>query len=73
MTAFPAPQELFEWLYMPFGLLNAAVTFIRMTQLLLKGVQNVTYNMDDMCVNNDNYKYYIRSLRVVFQKIEKQK
>ncbi|BFZ05447.1 hypothetical protein BsWGS_08486 [Bradybaena similaris] len=70
LTAFAAPQGLFEWVYMPFGLVNAPATFVRMTRLLLKGLSNITTYMDDMCVNNDNYEDHIASLRQVFERIK---
>lgn len=73
LTAFAALQGLFEWLYMPFGLLNVPANFVQMTRLLLKRVQNVTTYKDDMCVNNNDYEQQIETLREIFQRIKKAK
>ena len=42
-TAFYLPKGLYQLKVMPFGLVNAPETFVRMVYKLLKGVDNVQF------------------------------
>ena len=42
-TAFIAMDEVYEWLVMPFGLVNSTATFSRFMKVMLQGIPNVVH------------------------------
>lgn len=69
-TAFSTNKGLYEFNYMPFGLVNASATFIRMTRSLLRGVKNVSTYMDDMCVHTSSFDEHLQTLEKVFDRLK---
>ncbi len=60
ITAFITPFSLFEYLFMPFGLCNAAQTFQRFMDRLFKHLPFVFCYLDDLIIAS-------RTLEVSFQ------
>ena len=61
-TAKVTPFGLFEFLYMPFGLKNAAQTFQRLMDRIFKGLPFVFIYLDDVLIAGRNRKLHISGL-----------
>lgn len=68
-TAIITPFGLFEFLYMTFGLCNAAQTFQRFIAQVLRGLDFVFYYIDDILVASKNLEEHSNHLRQVFQRL----
>ncbi|BFZ03151.1 hypothetical protein BsWGS_06190 [Bradybaena similaris] len=68
LTAFSTTLGLYEFNYMPFSLVNAPATFVRMMRSLLKGISNVVSYIDDVCMFNNNFEQHVILLEKVFQR-----
>ena len=68
-TAFVSSEGLFQFVYMPFGLMNGPPTYSRLVQLVLKKVPSsmaLPY-LDDVCVHSKDIATHLVALRKVFQ------
>ena len=54
---------------MPFGLVNAAATFAKMTRKLLKGLDNVDSYIDDQLIDTPTWEGYLEVLRSLLQRL----
>ena len=59
-TAFVTPDGLYEFLKMPFGMVNSAATLKRGMRKLLKGMNNVEFYWDDILVHTVHGKSTLR-------------
>lgn len=59
---------LYQFNFMPFGIVNATETLIGIVRSLLKGLQNIATYMDDMCIDTNAFKEQI-TLSEIFQGI----
>ena len=66
-TAIVTPFGLFEFLYMPFGLKNAAQTFQRLMDRIFRGLPFVFIYLDDVLIASPTRKLHIEHLRVVLE------
>ena len=66
-TAIVTPFGLFEFLYMPFGLKNAAQTFQRLMDRIFRGLPFVFIYLDDVLVVSWNRKLHTKHLQVVLE------
>ena len=55
-TAFVTPDGHFEFLRMPFGLVNASATLVRALREILEGVENVETYVDDIIIYTDTWE-----------------
>ncbi len=65
-TAICTPFGLFEYLFMPFGLQNAAQTFQRLMDRLFRHLPFVFVYLDDMLIASRNEREHMDHLRQVF-------
>jgi len=70
-TAVITPFGLFEYLYMPFGLRNAAQTFQRHINNALKGLDFVFAYIDDILIASTSEDEHEKHLRIVFDRLRK--
>ena len=70
-TAFCTPEGLFEFRVMPFGLCNAPVTFQRLMDLMLAGLQwsSCLVYLDDVIILGRTFQEHVSNLQLVFQRL----
>ena len=66
-TAITTPFGLFEFVKMPFGLRNAAQTFQRFMDQVLRGVTSVYSYIDDVLVASATPEQHVNDLRTVIE------
>lgn len=67
-TAITTPFGLFEFLRMPFGLRNAAQSFQRFMDQVLRGLDFVFVYIDDILVASTNIQEHMSHLRQIFDR-----
>ncbi|BHF62106.1 hypothetical protein SprV_0100508700 [Sparganum proliferum] len=70
-TAVTTPFGLFEFIRMPFGLRNAAQTFQRFIDHVLRGLPFVYAYIDDLLVASRNEEEHKEHLALVFDRLDK--
>ena len=70
-TAIITPFGLFEFLRMPFGLRNAAQTFQRFMDRVLRGLGFVYNYIDDLLIASPDAEEHKKHLRLVFDRLQK--
>ena len=68
-TAVTTPFGLYEYLKMPFGLRNAAQTFQRFMDEVLRGLPAVYAYIDDILIASDDRSAHLQHLKEVFQRL----
>ena len=68
-TAITTPFGLFEFARMPFGLRNAAQTFQRFMDQVLRGIPSAYANIDDVLIASATPEQHLQDLRTVFEKL----
>lgn len=68
-TAITTPFGLFEFLFMTFGLRNAAQTFQRLIHQVLRGLDFVFPYIDDLCIASTTIEGHKQHIRTVFQRL----
>ncbi|KFD60049.1 hypothetical protein M514_27768 [Trichuris suis] len=68
-TAVTTPFGLFEFLKMPFGLRNAAQTFQRLLDQILRGLDNCFAYVDDILVASSSETEHFRLFEEVFARL----
>ena len=69
-TAVTTPFGLFEFVRMPFGLVNAAQTFQRFIDQVLRGLKCSYAYLDDILVASRDADEHLQHLRQVFQHLQ---
>ena len=69
-TAFSSTLGLFQFVRMPFGLVNAGATYERMMRKLLSGMQGVANDVDDVIVYSATWDEHMFSLRELFNRVK---
>ena len=68
-TAISTPFGLFEFIRMPFGLKNAAQTFQRFMDQVLRGLDFCYVYIDDILVASASPEEHQRHLRLIFERL----
>lgn len=68
-TAFVTPDGLYEFLKMPFSMVNSVATLKCGMQKLLKGMTNVKFYWDDILVHTRTWKEHLKILRELFRRL----
>lgn len=68
-TAFVTPDGSYEFLKMPFGMVNSAATLKRGMKKLLKGMKNVEFFWDDILVDTRTWQEHLKNLRELFKRL----
>jgi transposase InsO family protein len=68
-TAFVTPDGQYEFLKMPFGMVNAGATYVRCMRVLLQGLPNVESYIDDVLVHTKTWSEHLETLQELFQRI----
>lgn len=69
LTAFPTHKGLMEFCRMPFGLVTACATYIRLMRLVLAGLENVSFYFDNVLVFADTWEKHTKTVREVLQRL----
>ena len=70
-TAIATPFGLFEFLRMPFGLKNAAQTFQRFIDQILRGFYFCYAYIDDVLIASSSYDEHVQHLQMVLERFRK--
>lgn len=70
-TAITTPFGLFEFRFMAFGLCNAAQTFQRHMNEVLRGLDFVFVYIDDICIASNDETQHMEHLKTVFDRLRK--
>ena len=62
-TAFFSPDERYEFLRMPFGMVNSGATLMRAMRILLEGMENVEQVVDAILIHNVTWKEHLGTLQ----------
>lgn len=68
-TAITTPFGLFEFLRMPFGLRNAAQTFQRFMDHVVRGLDFVYVYLDDILLASSSPSEHMQHLRILFERL----
>ena len=68
-TAFVTPDRSYEFLKMPFGMINSAATLKRAMKKLLHGLDNVEFYWDDILVHTRTWEEHIKVLQELFRRL----
>ncbi|BHF76142.1 hypothetical protein SprV_0501924000 [Sparganum proliferum] len=69
-TAITTPFGLFEFIHMPFGLRNAAQSFQRFIDEILRGLPFVYAYIDDILVASSSAEEHASHLRLIFDRFQ---
>ena len=70
-TAFVTPDGSYEFLKMPFGMVNSAATLVRAMRKLLAGLDNVDSYIDDIVIHTRTWEEHVQALRELFSRMLK--
>ena len=67
-TAFVTMSQHYEFLRMPFGMVNSRMTITRAVRRLLEGMDNVVDYIDDLLVHTKTWEEHIQVLEELFKR-----
>ena len=68
-TAFVTPDGSYEFLKMPFGMINSAATLKRAMKKLIADLDNVDFYWDDILVHTRTWEDHIKALQELFARL----
>lgn len=72
-TAITTPFGMFEFVFMTFGLCNAAQTFQRLIHEVCRGLDFIFAYIDDICIASKSPEEHLEHLRIIFERLLKYK
>ena len=69
-TAFATPEGHFEFLRMPFGLVNSGATCVRAAKKILRDLENVGVYIDDIIIFTATWEDHPETVKKVLQQLE---
>ena len=70
-TAFLAPNGLYQFTVMSFGLINAPATFSRIMRALLKDTNNISNYIDDILIHTQSWEIHIQTPNELLNRLKK--
>ena len=68
-TAFVTMGQHYEFLRMPFGMVNSGMTMTRAVRRLLEGMDNVVDYIDDLLVHTKTWEEHLQVLEELFKRL----
>ena len=68
-TAFVTPDGHYEFIKMPFGMVNSGATLVRGMRKLLGDLEGVDNYIDDILVHSEHWEEHMRLLTEVFKRL----
>ena len=68
-TAFVTPDGTYEFLRMPFGMMNSSATLTRAMRILLDGLNNVESYIDDILVHTETWEEHLQIVKALFERL----
>ena len=62
-TAFVTPDGCYEFLRMPFGLMNSGATFTKLMRKVTEGLEGVEHYIDDCLIHSKTWEEHLDKLR----------
>ncbi len=72
-TAFVTPEGCYEFLRMPFGLMNSGATFTRMMRRLTEGMRGIEHYIDDCLIYSETWEEHLETVREFLHRVRKAK
>ncbi|RUS72103.1 hypothetical protein EGW08_020129 [Elysia chlorotica] len=69
-TAFVTMGQHYEFLRMPFGMVNSGMTMTRAVRRLLEGMDNVVDYIDDLLVHTKTWEEHLQVLEELFKRLK---
>lgn len=69
LTAFPSHRGLMEFTRLPFGLVTACATYIRLMRIVLAGLSNVSFYFDNVFIFSLTWTDHLDALHAVLQRL----
>jgi transposase InsO family protein len=69
IATFTCSQGTFSYKVLPFGLKNAAATFQRLANLVVKDIPDCEVYIDDIAIHSDTWEEHLQKLRRLFEKL----
>ncbi|KAL7631477.1 UNVERIFIED_CONTAM: hypothetical protein RMT77_018226 [Armadillidium vulgare] len=68
-TAFVIPEGHYEFLKMPFGLVNSGATLVRTLRRILDGMKNTDSFIDDLIIHTGSWDEHIKELSELLRRL----
>ena len=69
LTAFPTHRGLMEFTRMPFGLVCAVPSYIRLMRVVLEGLEDTSFYFDNIFVHSKTWSDHINSLEALLARL----
>jgi len=69
LTAFPTQKGLMEFFRLPFGLVTACATYVRLMRLILVGLPNVAFYFDNIFIYTKDWKEHLEAIISVLERL----
>ena len=68
-TTFSSPDGSYQFLRMPFGMVNSGATLMRAMRILLEGMENVEHVIDDILIHNVTWEEHLETLQELLRRM----